>query len=374
MIKNFLITIIALVIFSSQNIIYAANYDWNRVPHISSYAELRNYVEQGRRQGKKTFPVILENGLNLTEPTEFIEKIASAPMVRTSHFNDDSGRRVFDIEVEYPSIKIVNAYLKNDVALLDNEELKLLKIATEIVNKAKKLNSEIAQELYIYNQICQRVTYYDEDDKSPVNGKAKNFCTAIGALIDGKANCQGYTDAFYMLCRMCGFNVSRISGKLNGDAHIWNTITFDDGKTYCVDVTDGDTRMQNIKAFDNTYIYFNAPLEIMQINHAAAWDMLTNFQRTIDEKYSYRALNGLAQTRSAEVGLKLIAKKFAQENRQIFCVMTPQDRKFSKRNSQRAADFIAQEIAAYGVSSQITLSVQEIGKYLFFMAKLNNRR
>ena len=96
--------------------------------------------------------------------------------------------------------------------------------------------------------------------------------TAIGALIDGYAQCQGFTDAFYMLGRMCGLNVGRIGGtKDNGKIlHAWNWITFSDGKSYCVDVT-----------LDDGYNYdkwFLSTYEDMKSNYWCEWSIIPNLQ------------------------------------------------------------------------------------------------
>jgi hypothetical protein len=78
--------------------------------------------------------------------------------------------------------------------------------------------------------------------------------TCIGALLDGKANCQGYTDAFYLLGNMAGFNVCRMFGRDEKEGHCWNGIMLD-GKLYIVDVTFGD--WDNIGTKAKGYIQFN---------------------------------------------------------------------------------------------------------------------
>ena len=103
-------------------------------------------------------------------------------------------------------------------------------------------------------------------EENKIGSKKVNYKTpqdkpdAFAALVTGETNCQGYSDAFYMLGRMAGLNVRRIGGKFKGEFHVWNTITFEDGKTYCVDVTQDDIKY----ADKNRYVFFNAPLEVVQ--------------------------------------------------------------------------------------------------------------
>ena len=177
------------------------------------------------------------------------------------------------------------------------------------------------------------------------NGDLRNqprFTTAIGALIDGKANCQGYSDAFYMLGRMLGWNVGRMGGQAGGDSHLWNTITLKNGKTYCVDVTWGDDAIKynNRERTLYSYIYLNAPMEIMQVTHS--WDRSTepaNLQPSVDENYSYLLFNNLARVNNVEYGLELLAHKIGKEEFKWFSVMTPYDERYA--NPQTAASYFS---------------------------------
>ena len=75
-----------------------------------------------------------------------------------------------------------------------------------------------------------------------------------------------------MLGRMCDLNVNRIGGKTdNGNtAHAWNTITFADSKTYCVDVY--------FDAKFNSDYWFLANFERMKATHSCEWEIIPNLQ------------------------------------------------------------------------------------------------
>jgi len=110
--------------------------------------------------------------------------------------------------------------------------MKLYKVSKEIADKINKADEkESPTAMSIYFEIMNRATYVSGDMSNQ-----PRFVTAIGALLDGKANCQGYSDAFYML--------GRIGGTANGGLHEWNTITYGDRKTYFIDVTAGDDAIQ----------------------------------------------------------------------------------------------------------------------------------
>lgn len=81
-----------------------------------------------------------------------------------------------------------------------------------------------ARELQLYDALCARVTYAD----------GENAHTAYGALMEGRAVCDGYAGALALLLRMSGIPASVVSGmayseKENAwESHAWNIIALDD--------------------------------------------------------------------------------------------------------------------------------------------------
>lgn len=93
-----------------------------------------------------------------------------------------------------------------------------------------KLNSSMTEteiaKVY-YNWLCDNCQYDYSFNRSSFY--------AYGALIDGKAVCQGYTSAYNMFLKIEGIEC----GTAEGPNHIWTTATLDG--TYChIDVTWGD--------------------------------------------------------------------------------------------------------------------------------------
>lgn len=61
---------------------------------------------------------------------------------------------------------------------------------------------------------------------------------AYGALVEGRAVCQGYSDAFKLICDYYRIPCVCISGVTDtGGGHMWNAIQMDDGKWYLMDIT-----------------------------------------------------------------------------------------------------------------------------------------
>lgn len=358
MIKKFFAAMIVCLLVMSAQIASASNIDWKKVPRINSKAELATYIENGRRKGQTTFYFIFtgEKISNWAEHNNFQSEIAQSNFLYVHLIEGGdlgSGRFICKITKEHPGTRVANAYLSRDISKLTPDELELYQKALPIVNEAKKRPTEIEKELYIHDEICKRVNFKDPQENPD----------AFAALVTGETNCQGYSDAFYMLGRMVGLNVRRIGGKFNGNFHIWNTITFDDGKTYCVDVTQDDWYYSDKKK--NRYFFFNMPLEVVQSIYQYPWEAIDNLQRNIDNRYSYCCLTNHAQASSAEEGLKLIAQKIGKENFSRFSVMAPYDERFSEANRKQNADYVVR-----AAGKAIVLYTEKYGKYLFFTGVL----
>lgn len=265
--KFFVAMILGLLVMSSQ-IVSAADIDWNSAPKIGSKAQLANYIEEGRLKGQKVFYFIFPSVKirNDQEREAFRIEIAQSNAIPYCLLDVDggfgTGRFIFTItRQDFIGTRVANAYLNGYISELTPNELELYRKALPIVNEAKKYSSERKKARYIHDEICKHVLEYKVE-----NERNK---TAIGALIDHKAQCQGYSDAFYMLGVMSGLNVRRIGGKVDGVVHVWNTITLSNGKSYCVDVTQDDDGNYSHKWFLATY-------ERMKAKYSCDWSVIPN--------------------------------------------------------------------------------------------------
>ncbi len=93
--------------------------------------------------------------------------------------------------------------------------------------------------LSIHDYICQINTYV----------KGTPYCySAYGALVDGRSVCEGYAEAFKLLCDKAGIDCILVTGLALPDenddtkeAHMWNFVRMDDGEWYAVDATWDDS-------------------------------------------------------------------------------------------------------------------------------------
>lgn len=91
-------------------------------------------------------------------------------------------------------------------------------------------------------------------------GKESAF-DPYGALVEGKAVCEGYSRAFQMLCNGVGIECVNIVGESEGELHMWNAAKIDGD--YCfVDTTWDD---KDDEAF--MYDYFNISEKQLRADH-----------------------------------------------------------------------------------------------------------
>ena len=126
----------------------------------------------------------------------------------------------------------------------------------EVLSGISSSMSEYEKELYIHDKLASMITYVD----------TANAHNAYGALVEGKAVCEGYAEVFQdMLSRVgiegflaVGSSINPGTGSPEG--HEWNYVKIN-GKYYHVDLTwnDQDT--------EQYHMYFNQTDAIMSEDH-----------------------------------------------------------------------------------------------------------
>ncbi len=164
-----------------------------------------------------------------------------AQMCNACYINLNQVGEVYNLTItEYPGDRIVDAWRRGDYSSLNADESQALNVALDMVQNARsRAYDQFELELILHDMLVERITYDDNtrDISDPLN-PPRNL-TVIGALLDGRANCQGYSDAFYTLASLAGFTVSRISVECPDDYHMANTIQLA-GQWYVLDVTYND--------------------------------------------------------------------------------------------------------------------------------------
>ena len=151
----------------------------------------------------------------------------------------------------YPGFRILNAVKAGDTSALTSREQETLEAAQE-VSAACTADSPLETARNIHDWLCNKVVYTDDESTDEDDN-------AIGAILTGEANCDGYADAFYLIGSLSGLEVRCQHGDsyktgfgafLNKVTHMWNLLKID-GTWRLVDVT-WDDREDYI-----SYTWFN---------------------------------------------------------------------------------------------------------------------
>lgn len=172
------------------------------------------------------------------------------------------GRRSGAISVKgvqyYEGMRILHAYRSGQTASLGLRERQTLQAALDMVSGLS--GSALDKERQLHDLLCANTTYYTNE----ITSMHQDHDCAIGALLNGKADCDGYADAFYLLGNLAGLQVRYQHGstvprsELQSDptaskkdvTHMWNTV-YIDGQWLMLDVTWDDSDG------DISYLYFN---------------------------------------------------------------------------------------------------------------------
>ena len=134
----------------------------------------------------------------------------------------------------------------------------------ELLKKAAYGQTEYERELILHDELAVRVKYTE----------GANAHNMYGALVEGKAVCEGYARAFQYLLYRAGIECLFVEGTsvrpggTKGEAHAWNVVKIG-GKYYHTDVTWDD---QSGAAVSVMHAFFNSTDALINEGHTVSAD------------------------------------------------------------------------------------------------------
>lgn len=158
-----------------------------------------------------------------------------------------------------PGVLMADAWKNGDTGGLSSDEKKALEHAENVAHSIRsQYASDLDRELAVHDYLCKILTYEEADNSY----KQPPQRLATYALNTGKANCQGYSDAFYLLGTLAGLNVRIQDGDNRAGGHTWNAVELD-GNWYMLDVTVNDTNGDTLAPEAPGYIFFNMGRDLL---------------------------------------------------------------------------------------------------------------
>lgn len=145
------------------------------------------------------------------------------------------------VNAYYPGSRILNRLETNDLSGLTQRETETLDAARVWAEEIKG-SDEFETAKNLHDRLCETVVYTDDESTDEDD-------TAIGAILNGQANCDGYSDAYYLVGSLAGLNVrcqhgdckeKGLGGAFSHETHMWNLLELD-GTWRLVDVTWDDS-------------------------------------------------------------------------------------------------------------------------------------
>ena len=166
----------------------------------------------------------------------------------------------------------------------DRENAKKLykKVSDFMILRIKGSMSDYEKELAIHDFIIENCDYsYGSKDN-------ENEYRAYGALVEGKAVCNGYAEAMALLLSCAGIENKYITGSAGDELHAWNLVKLGDN-WYHVDAT-WDDPVLDIIGDATLHAYFNLSDDKMKMSHTWNEDY---FEACDSMAFNYYNMNNL---------------------------------------------------------------------------------
>lgn len=174
-------------------------------------------------------------------------------------------------------MKVLIARETGDMSLLTVKEMQVFTKAEEIVGSLSGM-STFDKVDGIHSYLIENIKYDDNYENN------ENAFDVYGALIEGIAVCQGYTQSFQMLADMAGVESLIVTGDAGGESHAWNLVNFGNGEWYHIDATWND------REGTRSHRYFNVSDSIMNSTHN--WKK-SDYPAANGVKYNYYRYKGI---------------------------------------------------------------------------------
>ncbi len=184
------------------------------------------------------------------------------------------------------------------------------KAVVELLEIAATGKNEFERELLLHDALAKRVTYQE----------GSNAHNSYGALVNGKAVCEGYARAFQYLLYQSGIqcliaegtSISPFTGLSEG--HAWNVVRID-GQYYHIDPTWDDTDDADTPVI---YAYFNVTTAQIKEDHTISSEDHYTLPGCVATADNYHVKNGTRLTVYTVDGVARILNKSGATH--IYCV------------------------------------------------------
>lgn len=254
----FIVIILILAVIGGERIFAEQIYKNNM---ISSTEELSQRITEELKDGKDSFRTYV-NGMSEEELTAinhsmdgFFGHVLTYTILRK--INDKVMLVSFELEVS--DNYYVYQFIVNDTPITERLEAQVLAKKVEQIMDACKGTSDYQTVVNYHDYIVTNTVY------GFLDGEEENLSyTASGALLKGRAVCNGYAEAMELLLLCSGLDAYMAFGNTAEGSHAWNIVNID-GEWYHVDTTWDDPIPDMGDA--SMHMYLNVSDEVIRKTH-----------------------------------------------------------------------------------------------------------
>lgn len=267
--------------FSSKiNIVYSnTDVNINDVYVAYNKDEFKTLLIKSLLYSNDRLCIVTKNIPTSTDISQYINEIRnSCPIAVMGYKGYESS--TLDTKVGDYSYFVIKFTYDFDKDTLNSMKKTLEQKACEIVasNIAKDMPPYMKVYL-IHNYIINHCSYAENYE----NNNDLTVYTAYGALVNGKAVCDGYANAAQVLFNLCNIENIKISGKSKGEGHAWNLIKLDN-EYYHIDLT-WDDPVGPVGLNFLEYDYYNLTDSQIEADHT--WDK-SAYPKAEGSVYNYK--------------------------------------------------------------------------------------
>lgn len=200
--------------------------------------ELRDWLEAAQQRRETRLSFTIRSAWSSQQLRDWLDLCLPMAQERSVQLRRErNGDWQATLHLRYRAgVRIADAYTQGDISLLSSDEQAALHRALMLVDVARQDSPDapaLARRLFGAAQAC---AVYD----NPAIGTAAHgqVISAVSALVAGRANCQGFSDAYYLLGTLAGLRVGYQAGYKDRVPHLWNIVQLN-GRWENVDVTAG---------------------------------------------------------------------------------------------------------------------------------------
>ncbi len=212
------------------------------LPNADALIYAYDQIAAGVEEAQQT--IIVYNGTDALSASELSTVFEAYRRDYAQHFWLGSG---YSYSFNYGSTDVYSVLPKYILTgnALETARAKFDAAVNEILSGITRSMSEFEKELYIHDRLAERITYTDGTTHAH---------NSYGAIVEGRAVCEGYAEAFQYLLEREGIHSFIVTGYGYSDgsfgAHEWNYVRID-GKYYHVDLTWNDGKDRGFHGYFN---------------------------------------------------------------------------------------------------------------------------